>query len=87
MRAFKLGCEREPYDPVGVKSTTFKNDDSGVLEKINKGRRSLNVSARIGIRKSGIDMMTFKLIFWVVLVPTVLSGSETWVMSAKGKET
>ena len=44
------------------------------------------MSARIGIRKSGIDMMSFKLIFWVLVVPTVLSGSETWVMSAKDKE-
>ena len=58
-----------------------------VLDKISKRRRFLNVSAMIGFRKIGINMMTFKLIFWVVLVPTVLSGSETWVMSAKDKET
>ena len=58
----------------------------GVLDRISKGRRSLNASAEQGNRKNGKNMMTCNLILWVVVAPTVLFGCETMVMSDRGEE-
>ena len=47
-----------------------------VEEKISKGRKTLNASSGLGIRKNGLNMGKCNLIFWQVVVPTVTFGSE-----------
>ena len=46
-----------------------------------KGRKALNASTGLGIRKNGLNMGTCSVIFWQVVVPTVTFGSEVWVCS------
>ena len=55
-------------------------------EKISKGRKTLNASTGLGVRKNGLNMMTCNRIFWQVVVPTVTFGSEVWVKSEKDEE-
>ena len=54
-RVFKLGTsrvkEKASYAHKGVKSCLFPEDESRVLDKISKGRRTLNASLGLGIRK------------------------------------
>ena len=89
-RVFKLGNnlvkEKDTYDHVGVKMHIFNDNTLRVEEKISKGRKSLNASTGLGIRKNGLNMMTCNKIFWQVVVPTVTFGSEVWVMSEKDEE-
>ena len=89
-RVFKLGTEKvkekETYDHVGVKMSIFEGDTLRVEEKISKGRKTLNASTGLGIRKNGLNMMTCNRIFWQVVVPTVTFGSEVWIVSDKDEE-
>ena len=89
-RNFKLGKEKvkekETYDHVGVKMNIFEGDTLRVEEKISKGRKTLNASTGLGIRKNGLNMMTCNRIFWQVVVPTVTFGSEVWLMSERDEE-
>ena len=82
-RQLKLGNEKvkekETYDHVGVKMSIFNNSTTRVEEKISKGRKTLNASTGLGIRKNGLNMGTCNVIFWQVVVPTVTFGSEVWV--------
>ena len=59
-RMFKLGGERVnerlEYDHVGVKACTLADDNERVSEKISKGRRVLNATSGLGIRKNGLTM-------------------------------
>ena len=79
-RMFKLGGERVKerfeYDHVGVKACTLNEDNERVEEKISKGRRVLNGSSGLGIRKSGITMRTCNLVFWTIVIPTGTTVSE-----------
>ena len=89
-RVFRLGQERvkekETYDHVGVKICLFDDNTTRVEEKISKGRKTLNASTGLGIRKNGLNMGTCNIIFWQVVVPTVTFGSEVWVSSEKDDE-
>ena len=89
-RVFELGTEKvkekETYDHVGVKMSIFEGDTLRVEEKISKGRKTLNASTGLGIRKNGLNMMTCNRIFWQVVVPTVTFGSEVWIVSDKDEE-
>ena len=84
-RVFKLGnarvSEKNTYDHVGVKAQLYKNDPTRVNEKIIKGRRAFNACAGIGIRKSGLTMMTCNLIYWSIVIPIITFGSEIWCLS------
>ena len=79
-RVFRLGQERvkekETYDHVGVKMSLFDDYTTRVEEKISKGRKTLNVSTGLGIRKNGLTMGTCNIVFWQVVVPTITFGSE-----------
>ena len=90
LRVFRLGLERvkemETYDHVGVKMSIFNYSSARVEEKISKGRKTLNASTGLGIRKNGLNMSTCNLIFWQVVVPTVTFGSEVWICSEKDGE-
>ena len=89
-RIFRLGHERvkekETYDHVGVKLCIFDNNSMRVEEKISKGRKTLNASTGLGIRKNGLNKITCNTVFWQVVVPTVTFGSEVWVNSDEDEE-
>ena len=80
---FKLGNERvkekEAYDHVGVKMCLFDDNTTRVEEKISKGRKTLNASTGLGIRKNRLTMGTCNIVYWQVVVPTITLGSEVWV--------
>ena len=84
-RIFKLGNERvkerQSYDHVGVKACLYKANNSRVEEKIIKARRAFNACAGIGIRKSGLTMLTCNIIYWSIVVPILTFGSEIWCLS------
>ena len=86
-RIFKLGndrvFERNSYDHVGVKACLFTDDESRVKEKICKGRRALNASAGLGIRKNGLTLKTCSLIYWNIVVPIITFGCEIWYVSER----
>ena len=89
-RVFRLGSEKvkekESYDHVGVKMNIFASSSERVEEKISKGRKTLNASTGLGIRKNGLNMGTCSTIFWQVVVPTTTFGSEVWVCSDNDNE-
>ena len=84
-RVFKLGQgrikERDEYDHVGVKACLNLEGNSRVDEKISKGRRTLNATAGLGIRRNGLNMATCNLIFWVIVMPIITFGSEIWQLT------
>ena len=87
-RVFKL-CQarvKASYNHVGVKVCLLSDDDSRVMEKIGKGRRTLNAASGLGIQKNGLNMATCNRIFWSVVVPTLLFGCELWVLSDKDRD-
>ena len=81
-REFKLGRERVneklEYHHVGVKACTIADDNDRVEEKICKGRRVLNATSGLEIRKSGLTIKTCNLIFWTIVMPTITFGCEIW---------
>ena len=89
-RVFRLGSEKIPerqeYDHVGIKATIVPDNEARVCEKIAKGRRALNASSGLGIRKNGLNMMSCNLIFWSVVIPILTFGSVIWVLSDKDHE-
>ena len=87
---FRLGSEavkeKATYDHVGVKMHIFLDNTARVEEKISKGRKILNSSSGLGLRKNGLNMGTCNIIFWQVVVPTVTFGSEVWILTEKDEE-
>ena len=83
-RTFKLGpnrvAERINYDHVGIRNCIFRDDPSGIEDRISKGGRTFNSISGIGIREGGISMATCNVIFWSVVVPTTLYGCELCIM-------
>ena len=57
-RVFKLGPDRIPerqeYDHVGVKASINPDNESRVLERISRGRKTLNAASGLGIRKKWV---------------------------------
>ena len=78
--------KKETYDHVGVKECVFDNNDTRVTEKISKGRRILNTTTGLGIRKNVLSMAVCNIIFWAVVVPIITFGFETWVVSDTDKD-
>ena len=89
-RIFKLGTdrvgERTSYDHVGFKACLYKDDEERVKEKICKGRRALNASAGLGIRRNGLTLKTCSLIYWTIVVPIITFGCEVWHISENDHE-
>ena len=90
LRHFKLGPdrvhERRVYDHVGVKNCVDQENEICVKEKIEKGRKALNASSGIGIRKNGISIAAANLIYWTIVIPILTFGSELWILTDKDKE-
>ena len=65
----------------------FDNGNGGrIQEKISKGRKALNASAGMGIRKCGISMAGCNLIFSMIAVPIMTFESELWCMAEKDRK-
>ena len=81
-RRFNLGPatvrEVVEYDHVGVKTSIFSDNCSGIDERISKARRALNASSGLGIRKNGLSIATCNIIFWSIVVPIATFGCELW---------
>ena len=86
-RVFKLGPERVKerlyYDHVGVKTCVKGDTFIRTEEKAKKARTVLNMSTSLGIKKGGLNLSTCNMIFWTVVVPTLLFGCEVWVIKNK----
>ena len=72
-RMFNLGGEKIPekehYDHVGIKACIYENNKLLVEEKISKGKKTLNASTGLGVRRKGLSMAVCNLIFWMVIIP------------------
>ena len=83
-RRYLLGTERvketNEYDHVGLKSCTRGKYSNRTLEKIKKGRKTLNAASGIGMKRGGLNMRACSFIFWSLIVPIVTFASELWVM-------
>ena len=81
-RRFNLGPatvrEVVEYDHVGVKTSIFSDNCSGIDERISKARRALNAISGLGIRKNGLNIATCNIIFWSIVVPIATFGCELW---------
>ena len=86
-RVFKLGPdvvkERVNYDHVGVRSTLYDDDVSGLSERISKARRAFYSITGIGIRRKSLNMSACSIIFWSIIVPIATFGCELLVLSDK----
>ena len=89
-RMFSLGGkrvkERLYYDHVGIKTCVDGDTHIRTDEKVSKARRVLNMSTNIGIRKGGLNLNTCNVIFWTVVMPTLLYGCEVWFLKYKDIE-
>ena len=89
-RNFRLGDkkvkEKVTYDHVGVKSCIGGSYQVRTREKVKKGRKVLNAAAGLGFKKGGLTMMASNLIFWTVVVPTTIYGSELWILKEQDIE-
>ena len=87
IRNFKLGTDRVreklTYDYVGITSCLYEYNAEGVTGRIEKARKALNAITGLGIRSNGLTASTCSIIFWVVIAPIALFGSEMWVLSDK----
>ena len=87
MRVFMLGedrvKERLSYEHVGITTCLYETDVSGVQDRIAKARRALNAISGLGIRRNGLSVFTCCIIFWIIVVPIALFGSEMWILNDK----
>ena len=89
-RVFMLGGdrvrERVSYEHVGVTACLYDEDALGIVGRLSKARRALNVISGLGIRKNGLSVHTCDVIFWSIVVPIALFGCEVWVLNDKAIE-
>ena len=81
-RRFMLGPakvrEVTEYDHVGVKTSIFPGNPTGIEDRVGKARRALNAISGLSIRKRGLNIPTCNVVFWTVIVPIALYGCELW---------
>ena len=65
---------------MGVKACINGNFSVRTLEKIKKGRRAFYSVLGLGIKNHGLNMNTCNLLFWSLIVPITLFGSEILVL-------
>ena len=89
-RIFKLGKNRVKeklyYDHVGIKVCCMGDFHVRTVEKVKKAKKVLNMSTGIGIKRGGVTPLTCSILFWSVITPTLLFGSELWVLKPKDIE-
>ena len=83
-RSYKLGShyvkEKSEYDHVGFKTCIFKGHNTRTVDKISKGRITLNAAAGLGIKKAGLTISTCNVIMWSVIIPIITYAAELWVL-------
>ena len=83
-RHYLLGNERVKeageYDHVGLKTCTGGDNSNRTIEKIKKGRTTLNAASGIGLKRGGLTMRVCSFLFWSLIVPIVTYASELWVL-------
>ena len=87
-RNFMLGRDKvkEPveYDHVGVKNCLFNDFKPRLEDRLSRGRRSFNAILSSGIKKKGLNMSVISALYWSIVVPVVIYGSEIW--NLKGED-
>ena len=78
--------EKTSYDHVGIEAELFPEDGTKIKEKNSKARCTFNASSGLGIKKSGLNMVSCGIIFWSVVVPTLTFGSESWILEVEDIE-
>ena len=66
---------------MGVKACIYEDNSFLVEDKISKGKKTLNASTSLGVRRGGLSMAVCNLIFWLVIVPITTYSSEIWTMT------
>ena len=83
-RIFRLGKsqvkERNVYDHVGLKNCSKGDSTERTIEKVCKGRKALNASSGLGLKKGGLSIKACSILYWAMIVPIVTFASELWVM-------
>ena len=86
-REYRLGNdkvqEKTQYDRVGFKAITNNEYSEKIIEKVKKGRKTLNATSGLGLRRGGLPMKTCSLMFWIIVVPIVTYAFELWIMGEK----
>ena len=86
-RRFSLGSqkvkERLYYDHVGVKTCVKGDTHVRTEEKVKKARKVLNMSTNMGVKRGGLNLNTCNLIYWTIVMPTLLFGCEVWVIKQR----
>ena len=89
-RVFKLGGRRVKdrlyYDHIGIKICVDGDTHVRTEEKVSKARKVLNMSTNMGVRKGGLNLKTCMVIFWSVVIPTLLFGCEAWFIKYRDME-
>ena len=89
-RMFSLGgsrvMEKQYYDHMGVKSCVKGDTHVRTEEKVSKARKALNMATNVGIRRGGLNLNTCNVIYWAVVIPTLLFGCEIWLIKNKDIE-
>ena len=86
-RMFKLGGRRVKekvyYDHVGIKTCVDGDTHVRTSEKVSKARKVLNMATNTGVRRGGLNLRTCMVIYWSVVIPTLLFGCEDWFIKAR----
>ena len=84
-RTYKLGKshikEQTEYDHLGLKNITKSSYTARTIEKVKKGRRTLNAAAGLGLKPGGLSMHACSILFWAMIIPIVTFASELWILS------
>ena len=84
-RTYKLGRshikEQTEYDHLGLKNITKSSYTARTIEKVKKGRRTLNAAAGLGLKPGGLSMHACSILFWAMIIPIVTFASELWILS------
>ena len=81
-KSYKVNCKDRNFN-IGGKKVPEKShyDHVGIKKKISKGRKTLNASTGLGVKRKGLSMSVCNLIFWLVIVPITTYGAEIWTIS------
>ena len=75
--------EKLSYEHMGVVCCLSEDDVSGIEKRLTKAQRALNAVSGLEIRRNGLTVATCSIIFWVVVAPIALFGTELWILNDK----
>ena len=83
---FNLGLKKDKYEHVILMCSTPYCKVSQINDHVGKGRKLLNASTGLGIKRDGLNMAVCNLLYWTVIIPMTLCGCELWVFDNNEKE-